>query len=86
VKDPRTAARGGGPSAPGPAGFPADLLDRFSDGETFRPVDPPAYLDHVNAEVLLIPATDDDRVRVDLDAPGGLLDALGFGAPEPGWT
>jgi hypothetical protein len=29
---------------------------------------------------------DDDRVRVDLDAPGGLLDALGFGAPGPGWT
>ncbi len=34
--------------------------------------DPSAYLDHLN--------------RVDLGAPGGLLEAPGFGAPDPDWT
>ena len=48
------------------ARFPASLRARF-DGHRFVPVDPPDFLDHEGAELLLIGATKDVRAELGFD-------------------
>ncbi|HEX5596727.1 MAG TPA: hypothetical protein VFX61_12040 [Micromonosporaceae bacterium] len=70
VKNPQaTSPPGIGLPGPGKAELPAALQDRFH-GRRFAPVDPPAFLDHVGAEIVLIGAAHDAsaELRIDLDA------------------
>ena len=70
VKNPR-APSPPGTGRPGRGGvdLPAQLQDRFR-GRRFAPLDPPAFLDHPNTELLLIGAAHDasEELDIDLDA------------------
>lgn len=63
------------PAGPGPpatglgergADFPPELQERFG-GRRFIPLDPPEFLDHEGAELVLIAATEDARSELGID-------------------
>jgi hypothetical protein len=67
VKNPQapTPPRVGLPG-PGRAHLPADLQRRFGT-RRFAPLDPPAFLDHPGAEIVLIGAAHDASAELDID-------------------
>lgn len=67
VKNPEAATPAGAGLRPRQrADFPAELGDRFR-GRRFVPVDPPEFLDHEGAELVLIGATEDASEELDIE-------------------
>lgn len=67
VRNPEVPAPPGvGLQADRPAAYPPDLLARFR-GRRFAALDPPAFLDHENAEIVLIGAARDVRQELGIE-------------------